>query len=784
MEKSRREQLLELCGGRDITPHQRAQVSNLKTRHVAISDLGKVIRLYLTTKAWQDEKYETELCLLALRGPELLTAIEKEIFGAVKLFIDDPQTNLDQVLESLLTIHRRPVQDEDDKYGQEDCATVVSIQYIYWSMAIGLRSWPELDELVKLESSLQGRLALRTTVRSRAKAVQGLLDEVISTKAQVFVGKTMAQQFPGASFIFSPDNKPHPEKLSPKTTTEELLKKERRARNNLSKYFQACELIDVVNGWLALGDAERALEAAHSIRRHDKQCDALAHILDAGHQASGDWGSNLLDQLEEAINGIPFQTKCARFGGTGRERARHLTRLAVYRKDAGDKAGSAACMFRALSELTTPSESVYDQVDFALLAAPMAPESGVYLSYAIHKIGTVWNWGDQIRMFKWLFECCCQLEDASLLETTCGEIEPHLAQLESATPSPVESVDSPLPFEPRTGLYINLYLARALIHHGQTEKALKLLCRIEALSRWVQQDYRCQYRQLLSQAFTESGEFEKALAVASKIKKPLNRCRSSIFLLGEILKNGGGNLINDLEGDLDRQTPSLKRKSLAEIKLQRKILENSLVSGEELASALDDIAINPEYAIHGIWSLFKAEAFQLKAWVKREGKGLSPKLAELEEQLQRPKNSYLRKACEVLLALSDWDGVCRLIDRMPRDCQETVQLMNHPLMVNALFEKYPRYEDLSQWMNSMGVGELTHRWIMRQWRRQTALTASGARDLLRASFADSDWWANQWAVRCYLLATLREAGWREYQRIEDNLSNKMKFPINKNKNPG
>ena len=67
MEKSKREHLFELCGGENITSHQQAQINDPETRHVALSDLAKVTRVFLETKAWQDNQYDLELSLFRVR---------------------------------------------------------------------------------------------------------------------------------------------------------------------------------------------------------------------------------------------------------------------------------------------------------------------------------------------------------------------------------------------------------------------------------------------------------------------------------------------------------------------------------------------------------------------------------------------------------------------------------------------------------------------------------------------------------------------------------------------
>lgn len=782
MNNTAREQLLMLCGGTSITPHQLEQIGSHELRAAAISDLDKIVSLYLNRPDWKDENFEVELCFLALRGPELLAAIEKEIFDTVKTYINNPSIKLEQVLESLLTIRRRPTQDEEDKYSQEDCALTIAIQCIYWSMATGLRPWPELKEFQEFERSVQERLGLTSEKQPLGKSAQGLQEEVISIEARAFIGEVVAQQFPNASFIFANKSKLPRAKLPQKLTEEELLKKEKKARDNLSKWNQASALFDVTKGWMASGNIDKAIESALSIRRKDKKSDALAYLLEAKHHATGDWDSMLLVELEESINRIPFQTKRVRFGGTGRERAKYLTQLAILRRKTGDSGGSADCMFRALSELTTPIESIHDQVDFALAAAEFTSKPDICLQYAVKKIGEVWNWGDQGRMFKWVYESCCRLKNADLVEAGCEQLEADLVQLESLTSNSIESILQSLRTEPRTCLYMNLYRARVLIHHKKKKQALKLLDRIESLGNWVQEKQRGgEYLQFVSDAYTEAGEFNKAREIAAKITNPLYRCRSLLFLMENISRKSipqGLDVVRGLEEEgLGEQASLLKRKEHdVEVRAKRLIFSDPMISGGKLLTALDDSTTQIVNTISAIWNLSISEAPQIRDWISNERNKLSQKCAELEIARDQLKPRELRRLCEIRLALDDWDSSCRLIGWMPKDCLEIIQLMNRPLMLNILFREYPDYGSLSGWINSMGLGELTHRWIMRQWRRHIALTSPGARDLLQESFADSDWWANQWAVRCYLLASLREGSQQACDQLIDALSSKLELP--------
>jgi hypothetical protein len=113
---------------------------------------------------------------------------------------------------------------------------------------------------------------------------------------------------------------------------------------------------------------------------------------------------------------------------------------------------------------------------------------------------------------------------------------------------------------------------------------------------------------------------------------------------------------------------------------------------------------------------------------------------------------------------------------MPKDHQQTIQLMNHPLMATELAEKYPYYKELYDDVSSTGESELTRRWVLRQWRRQAAMASFCSTESIQQSFADTDLWSNGWAVRCHLLAVLREKGWREYRRLTNGLAAKMDFP--------
>ena len=64
------------------------------------------------------------------------------------------------------------------------------------------------------------------------------------------------------------------------------------------------------------------------------------------------------------------------------------------------------------------------------------------------------------------------------------------------------------------------------------------------------------------------------------------------------------------------------------------------------------------------------------------------------------------------------------------------------------------------------------RWIL----SQTTMASPRPLEPIRQSFADPDIWSNGWAVRCHLLAVLREKGWEEYRQLAASLSAKMDFP--------
>ena len=786
MGKSKREHLFELCGGENITPHQHAQINDPETRHIALSDLAKVTRVFLETKAWRDDQHDLELSLLALRGPDLLSAIEGEAFQSVRSFVEDSETSLGDVTASLLTIYRRPTQEEGSGSARQVCAMALAVHCLYWAMATGLRPWAELNDIQEFEE----KLAERMGIPSRHQASTGLLNcptkEIISTEALEFVEGEFTRQYPGAQFIFINQAEKKPAEPHQEILRAELEQMEKEALGYLSRYRQANTLMQVVQGWLAKGEPERALTAARLIRRHDMLGDALSRVLSSRLQLDKAMDASLLKELEQATNKIPSQTNRARFGGSGQDRSMHLTRLGWLQNCNGEKRQSSETMLQALAGLTRHEESTYDQVEFALLAAPMTPESGVFIEYAVKKIGETWNWGDQVRMIKWFYDCCLQFNHADLLETISDELEPELSRLESAEPESQERSSQALLHEPKPCLYLFTYLARALIHHQRIDKATELLERVEALENLMQNDKKGEFLELICQAYTEAGQYKNAGATAKKNPNPLYRCRSLMDLLGlipdamtedEIAERLGlMNIKQDLEDDLAIQVPLLKKaEQRAEILMQRKILDCPSISVDELLASLAEGNNQPNAIINATWRLLKAGAPHFREWIDRERECLSIKLAELESVGSLNPTDY-RKMCEVHLCSGKWGNVSRLVGEMPKDHEQTIQLMNHPLMATELAEKYPGYKELYGWVSSSGVGELTHRWVLRQWRRQTAIASLRPLDPIRQSFADPDIWSNGWAVRCHLLAVLREKGWREYRRLAKGLSTKMDFP--------
>ncbi len=229
MEKSKREHLFELCGGENITSHQHAQINDPETRHVALSDLAKVTRVFLETKAWQDNQYDLELSLLALRSPDLLSAIEEEAFQSTRSFVIDPETSLGDVTASLLTIYRRPTQEKGSGSAQQSCAMALAVHCLYWAMATGLRPWEELKDIQEFEE----KLAERMGVSSRHQASTGLLNhqtkKVISTKALEFVEGEFARQYPGAQFIFINQAEKNPAEPRQENSPAELEQMEKTA---------------------------------------------------------------------------------------------------------------------------------------------------------------------------------------------------------------------------------------------------------------------------------------------------------------------------------------------------------------------------------------------------------------------------------------------------------------------------------------------------------------------------------------------------------------------------
>lgn len=785
MEKSKREHLFELCGGDNITPHQHAQINDPETRHVALSDLAKVTRRFLETKAWRDDQHDLELSLLALRGPDLLSAIEEEAFQSTRSFVEDSETSLGDVTASLLTIYRRSSQEEGSGSARQGCAMTLAVHCLYWAMATGLRPWEELNDIQEFEEKLAERMGASGRDQESAGQLTRLRKDVISTESMNYIKGEFIKQYPGAQFIFINQAEKNPAEPHQEILPAELEQMEKAALGYLSRYRQADTLMKVVQGWLAKEEPERALTAARFIRRHDMLGDALSRVLSSRLRLGKAMDASHLEELEQATNKIPSQTNRARFGGSGQDRSKHLTRLGWFQNRNGEKRQSSETMLQALAGLTRHEESAYDQVEFALLAAPMTPEPGVFIQYAVKKIGETWNWGDQGRMIKWFHDCCLQFNHVDPLETISDELEPELSRLEFAESESQERSSQALLHEPRPCLFLFTYLARALIHHQRIDKATGLLERVEALENLMQNENRGEFQELICQAYAEAGYYKNAAAAAEKNPNPLYRCRSLMDLLGLIPsamtedenaeRLGLMNIKQDLEDDLAVQIPLLKASQRAEILMQKKILDYPSISVNELLASLAEGNNQPNAIINTTWRLLKARAPRFREWIDRGRECLTSKLAELESVGSLNPTDY-RKMCEVYLCSGKWGNVSRLVGEMPKDHQQTIQLMNHPLMATELAGKYPGYKELYGWVSSSGVGELTHRWILRQWRRQTAMASPRPLEPIRQSFADPDIWSNGWAVRCHLLAVLREKGWEEYRQLAASLSAKMDFP--------
>jgi hypothetical protein len=384
--------------------------------------------------------------------------------------------------------------------------------------------------------------------------------------------------------------------------------------------------------------------------------------------------------------------------------------------------------------------------------------------------------------------------------------------------------------ELRNCLFLSLFLARGMLASKQldqgNEKALILLNRLEALyDVYLQEGLKPEYLRLMAEGFIDAGYFKKAYEVIRK-NRSLNRCRSIIHFLGAIppkihndcyifhsswdaprgpvsaeeLKGvigdyptafacpkGGDkwlpikeiveawNLKELLEKDLENTGKDLRKGLHMEFVAQRLVLNNPAITGKVLWDSLSSTQHFKD-KIWAIWKLFGSNVRILNAWVESKGGELAKIVSNEMTQHDCILASTKRQACEVLFRAGDWEESCQLIQLMGYDHQETVQLMNHPETVQYITEKFPSYNMLATWIDSMGLGGLTRTWIIRQWRRQVALTAANAREVIQDSFKDTDWQGNRWAVRCYLLASLRAGDLETYDKLVRALSDRLEFP--------